>query len=75
MKKKLFGEILQIFIIVVVSNMLVDIADNQKKFLPDPVKFFGLALAMSIVGGIVAYRAKIYFEKEAESKRKMKEEK
>ena len=47
----LLKEILTLFVVVVLSNVLVELGEEEKKFLVKPVRFFGGAIILSIIGG------------------------
>jgi len=53
--KALLKEILFIFCIVVFANIIVDLGEEEQRFLVKPVKFFGLAVLLSTVGGLLMY--------------------
>jgi len=51
--KRLIVQIVRVFLIVVFSNLIVDWADRDGQFLEEPLKFFGVAVVMSIIGGFL----------------------
>jgi hypothetical protein len=62
--KKIIKEILILFIIIVLTNMLIEIGDEQKSYLTKPLRFFGSAVVISIIAGYVTYRIKMTMPKE-----------
>lgn len=54
--RSLIIQIVSVFLIIVFSNLIVDWADQDGQFLEEPLKFFGVAIVMSIVGGVLLDR-------------------
>lgn len=50
----LLKEIIMLFVTIVLSNVLVEFAAEEKgNFLTEPFKFFGIAFILSIIGGFI----------------------
>jgi hypothetical protein len=49
----LIKEIIINFVIIVFANVIVELGDEEKNFLVNPVGFFGAALIVSIIGGYI----------------------
>ena len=49
----LLKEIIILFFIVVFSNVLVELGEEEKNFMVKPIRFFGTALIVSIAGGFI----------------------
>jgi len=39
------------FIVVVISNLIVDIGEEEKTYLTKPIRFFSGAILVSVIGG------------------------
>lgn len=63
---KLLREILTLFIVVVLSNILVEFIDKKEFHLENPVKFFCIALIVSIIGGFIKHRLSEGAKKQSE---------
>lgn len=55
---KIVKEIILLFIVVVFANMVVEFGEEEKSYLTNPVKFFGVALGVSIIGGFINHWVK-----------------
>ncbi len=51
-------ESLFVFVIVVVSNIIVDLDGEEQRFLSNPIRFFGLSLLLSFVAGLLVHAVK-----------------
>lgn len=49
----LLREIILVFVIIVFSNVIVDIRKEQKAYLVNPIRFFSSAIILSVIGGYV----------------------
>lgn len=51
--KNYFKEVIVLFLIVVFSNVLVEIGEEEKNYMVRPLRFFGAAIVLSLIGGYV----------------------
>lgn len=49
--KKIGKEILWLFGITVFSNVIVEVGEEEKNYMTNPIRFFGVSIVMSIIGG------------------------
>jgi Cu/Ag efflux pump CusA len=59
---RLLKEIVFMFLLIVFSNMITEIGEEQKVYLTKPLKFFGGAFVLSIIGGYLSYRINTLFK-------------
>ena len=52
----LIKEIITLFIIIIFSNVIVELGEDEKIFMVKPFRFFGTALILSIIGGFIINR-------------------
>lgn len=68
-RKKLLLEILLMFFVVVFSNWVVGLGDDEPSGLAKrPFYCIGIALLLSIIGGYAIYRLKLREESKSEKK-------
>lgn len=63
--KEIFKEFLFVFTIVVFVNIILDLGEEEFRFFAKPVKFFGLAILLSVIGGSI-----VHWIKNRESRKK-----
>ncbi len=49
----LLKEIVRLFFVVVFSNVIVELGEEEKNFMVKPIRFFGTAVIISIIGGLI----------------------
>lgn len=54
----LIKEIITLFIIIIFSNVIVELGEEEKNFMVKPFRFFGTALMLSFIGGFIINRVK-----------------
>ena len=62
----LLKESLIFFVAIVLSNILVDIGHEEKGFLVRPFRFFGSALILSFLGGLLMHKMSTHGKEEKE---------
>ncbi|GEM_PF-1188691 len=55
----LIKEIISTFVIIVFVSFIMELGNEEKKFIVEPIKFFGTALIMSILGGFIIHQVKM----------------
>jgi hypothetical protein len=56
--KQIIKEILLLFILVIFSNIIVEFIAEGTILIKNPIKFFGVALGVSIIGGFITHWVK-----------------
>lgn len=51
--RNLIKEIISIFVIIVIVHLILELGEEQKSFFDKQVRFFGVAIIMSIIGGFL----------------------
>lgn len=59
---RLLKEIVFIFLLIVFSNMITEIGEEQKVNLTKPLKFFGGTFVLSIIAGYLSYKINTLFK-------------
>ncbi len=49
----LIKEIISIFVIIVIVNVIIEFGVEEKSFFAKQIRFFGVAIIMSIIGGLI----------------------
>lgn len=53
--KEIIKEIIGLFIIITISCIIAELGDEEQSVLTNPLKFFGVMLGMSIIGGLITH--------------------
>lgn len=63
---RLLAEVFQLFALIIFLNLLADYIAGREISLPNPLRFFTVAIVVSIVGGIGLFFFREKYEKQKE---------